>query len=162
MKIFSNLKNYSYGASSAVITGLAIIIGLSSTTNAVMNMIAAILIIAIADNVADSFGLHIHQEAENISPRDVRITTALNFISRILVLAVFIMFLIILPMMLAIILCIITGLLTIILLSYYIAKLQKISPQKEIFRHVLLAAIVMLVSFGLRELITRFAVAIIK
>jgi len=56
------LHNFSFGATSAVVTGLAIIVGLSAVHDAKIAIVSALLIIAIADNISDSFGIHIHQE----------------------------------------------------------------------------------------------------
>ena len=88
-----NFRKISFGSSSAVITSLAIIIGLSNTINPKVNVITALLIIAIADNVSDSFGIHVHQESECRKPKEVRRVTIDNFIARFLITIVFVLFL---------------------------------------------------------------------
>jgi vacuolar iron transporter family protein len=74
-----NLKYFSYGSTTAVITSLAIIVGFSGTVNAVINIVTALIIIAIADNISDSLGIHMHQESEESSPKEVRLVTYINF-----------------------------------------------------------------------------------
>lgn len=145
-------KNFSFGATSAVITSLAVLVGLSKTVNAVVNIVSALLIIAIADNVSDSFGIHVHQESQDEPPQEVRKATFLNFITRLVIVLIFILFVILLPMNLAVIFSIIFGLSIIIILSYFIARQQKINPYVAIFRHLLLTVAVMVASYFLREI----------
>lgn len=148
-------KNISFGATSAVMTSLAVIIGLSSTENARIGVITMLLIIAIADNISDSFGMHIHQESLNEPPKEVRNTTIINFFSRLLIVTIFILLIFFLPQIFAIISSIILGIIVITLLSYYIAIEQKINPYKAIFQHLTLALIVMLGSYILKEAISK-------
>jgi len=58
----SHLTKYSFGASSAIITCLAFIIGLSHSSNPRLSIVGSLLVIAIADNISDSLGIHIFQE----------------------------------------------------------------------------------------------------
>ena len=154
-------KEFSYGASSAVITSLAIIVGLSSIINAKITILTALFIIAIADNISDSFGIHIYQESSTASAKDVKRTTTSNFIARIIVSAVFILFILFLPMTIAVILSAIFGLSVIATISYRIAKLQKEKSYKMIFRHLLLAIVVMIASFFLREIVANMMTKIV-
>jgi VIT1/CCC1 family predicted Fe2+/Mn2+ transporter len=157
-----NFRNISFGSSSAVITSLAIIIGLSNTINPKVNVITALLIIAIADNVSDSFGIHVHQESECRKPKEVRRVTIDNFIARFLITIVFVLFIFFLPIDYAIILSVIVGLSIIIILSYSIAKRQKINPYREILKHLALAIIVMFIGLILRSLLSHFASKLVK
>jgi VIT1/CCC1 family predicted Fe2+/Mn2+ transporter len=157
-----NFRNISFGSSSAVITSLAIIIGLSGTVNAKINIITALLIIAIADNVSDSFGIHVHQESECRKPNEVRRITFDNFIARFLITMIFILFIFFISLNYAIILSIIVGLTIITILSYSIAKRQKINPYKEIFKHLVLAILVMFIGLVLRNILSGFASKLVK
>ena len=147
-------KYFSFGATSAVLTGLAVIVGLSGTVNPVVSIITALTIIAIADNVSDSFGIHVHQESQKESAKEVRKTTIANFATRVLVVSIFILFVIFLPMKFAVVLSIFFGLAVISFISYFIAKEQEAAPQKMVLRHLLLAVLVIGASFLLRELIS--------
>ena len=147
-------KYFSFGATSAVLTGLAVIVGLSGTVNPVLSIITALTIIAIADNVSDSFGIHVHQEAQKESVNEVRRTTFSNFATRVLVVAIFILFVIFLPMKFAVVSSIFFGLAVISFISYFIAKEQEAIPQKIVLQHLLPEILVIGASFLLRELIS--------
>ena len=136
-------KNISFGATSAVITSLAIIVGLSKTSNAKISILSSLIIIAIADNVSDSFGIHVHQESQNEKASEVRKTTIINFLTRLFAVFLFILFVTFLPMVYALIFSIIFGLSVIAFLSYFIAKEQKVSPFVAMSQHLALAILVM-------------------
>lgn len=137
---------------SATVTDLALIVGLNQTTNAKMSIIAAILIIALADNISDSLGIHIFQESECKEQREVWLSTSTNFITRILVSLTFMGLVIFLPMHIAVITSIVWGLLLLSFLSYTIAKGEGINPSLEIIKHLGIAILVILGS----DLIRRF------
>ncbi len=150
-------KNISFGASSAVITSLAIIVGLAKTSSPQMNIIAALLIIALADNVSDSFGIHIHEESECDPAKEVTKTTLQNFFARLIITMVFILLIFALPLYIATLLSIVFGILIIVFLSYFIAKKQKVNPVASIFQHLIITTCVMVASFFLRELLSDLA-----
>lgn len=154
-------KEFSFGATSAIITSIAIIIGLSKTINAKINIISALLIIAIADNISDTFGLHIHQESQKDNSKEVKKITIGNFLARLIIIIVFIMFILLFSINLAIILSLLFSLGILIILSYYIAKNQKINPWKSIFHHLILAIVVVLSCFFLREIISNLTLKLI-
>ena len=116
--------DFSFGVTSAIMTSLVLIIGLASNTDRI-SLITALLIIAIADNLSDSFGIHIYQESKCITPKEVKKTTLNNFITRMLTTFVFILFVLFFPSNLAIIFSIIFGVTVLAVLSYIISKLQK-------------------------------------
>jgi vacuolar iron transporter family protein len=162
LKKLIDFRNISFGSSSAVITSLAIIVGLSGTANAKLSIIAALLIIAIADNISDSFGIHIHQESEGSHPSIVRKVTLDNFIARLLITMVFVIFFLLFPLAYSMVLSIIFGLLVITILSYFIAKRQKVKPLNAIYRHLFLAIIVMFLGLVLKDILSGFAEMLIK
>jgi len=150
------LENITYGAVSAVMTGLAIIIGLSTTVGAKTNIVVALMIIAIADNISDSFGIHFQEESQLLPKEKVRNTTLLNFVSRFVTTAILIIFVLIFSMNLAMILAIVFCLVVIIILSYLISKRQKTNPYKAITSHLATAIALMIASYILREIISRY------
>ncbi len=154
-------KYFSFGATSAVITGLAVIVGLSRTANPVIGITTALVVIAIADNISDSFGIHVHQESQKESVKEVRKTTFTNFASRVAVVSVFILLMILLPMKAAVPLSIFFGLTVISTISYFIAKEQNAKSYIVIFQHLLVTILVIIGSYLLREasagLIAKFA-----
>jgi vacuolar iron transporter family protein len=144
-------KYFSFGATSAVITGLAVIVGLSRTANPVIGITTALVVIAIADNISDSFGIHVHQEAQKESVKEVRKTTLANFATRIAVVSIFILLVILLPMKAAVPFSILFGIAVISTISYFIAKEQKAKPYKVVFQHLLITVLVIIGSYLLRE-----------
>ncbi|MBZ5496212.1 MAG: hypothetical protein LAP85_07395 [Acidobacteriia bacterium] len=144
-------KYFSFGATSAVITGLAVIIGLSRTANPVVGITTALVVIAIADNISDSFGIHIHQESQKESVKEVRKTTFTNFVSRVAVVSIFVLLVILFPVKAAVALSIFFGMAVISIISHFIAKEQKAKPHRIVFQHLLITALVIIGSYLLRE-----------
>jgi len=148
------LTRYSFGATSAIITCLAFIISLGKITNAKFTIIGSLLVIAIADNISDSLGIHIYQESDLKKSDVVRISTFVNFLTRFFVIVVFILFVFFLPLLYASILSIIWGISLLIILSYYIAREQKRNPYKAIVEHLVIAVAVIIVSNYISEWIS--------
>jgi len=109
------------------------------------------VVIAIADNISDSFGIHVHQEAQKESVKEVRKTTLTNFGTRIAVVSVFILLVILLPMKAAVPFSIFFGMAVISTISYFIAKEQKAKPYRVVFQHLLITVLVIIGSYLLRE-----------
>jgi len=137
---------FSFGSTSAIITNLALMAGLHSEANAKVSIIGGILVIALADNIADSFGIHIYQESEKIETREVWICTLFNFISRLLVSLSFVALILILPLNAAIISSLVWGLLLLAAVSYMVAKNEAANPYSSILTHLLIAVIVIFLS----------------
>jgi vacuolar iron transporter family protein len=148
------LEDICFGATSAVITSLAIVVGLSSIAHAKASIVTALFIIAIADNISDSFGIHFHQESQHSSGERVIRITIRNFVMRLLITLVFATIVIILPLISAIVTSIVFGLGIIIVLSYFVSKNKNSNPTASIVRHVALALLVLAGSFLLRQTIT--------
>jgi vacuolar iron transporter family protein len=152
----SHLSKFSFGATSAIITCLAFIIGLSKSTHPQMSIIASLLVIAIADNISDSLGIHIYQESDLKKSSVVRTSTFYNFLTRFFVILIFILLVLILPINFAIISSIFWGVSLLIVISFYIAKEQKINPYKAIVEHVAIAVVVIILSNFVSEWILNF------
>jgi hypothetical protein len=148
-------KDYSFGATSAVITSLAIIISLSNVVNAKISIITALLVIAIADNISDSFGIHIYQESQLVHAKEVKRTTLYNFLARLLVVSILILFIAVLPIDFAVILSIVFGLSIIVVISYFISKHQRVDHYSAIVEHLALTALVIVGSLFLRTFISQ-------
>ena len=146
----SHLTKFSFGATSAIITCLAFIIGLSKSGNK-LSIIGSLLVIAIADNISDTLGIHIYQESELKKSDEVRVSTFFNFLTRFFVILIFILLIFFLPIGYGMIFSIVWGISLLTILSYFIAKEQKINPFIAIFWHVALAVLVIIVSNYLSE-----------
>jgi VIT1/CCC1 family predicted Fe2+/Mn2+ transporter len=137
---------FSFGATSAIITNLGIITGLDTLSHPKLSIISALLVIALADNMSDSFGIHIYQESEHVGKKEVWISTLTNFFTRLLVSLTFIALIIALPVNLAVICSVVWGLFILTVMTYTIAKQSNISPYPAILTHIVIAAVVVIAS----------------
>jgi VIT1/CCC1 family predicted Fe2+/Mn2+ transporter len=152
--MLNNLENkcrrsqtkFSFGATSAIITNLGIITGLDTFAHPKLSIIAGILVVALADNIADSFGIHIYQESECIDNKEIWFSTLSNFLTRIFVSLTFIILVAALPMNLAVPYSICWGLALLAIMSYIIAKDRKVNPYSAIFEHIIITIIVITLS----------------
>ena len=136
-------KGFSFGLISGIITTLGMIVGLHSGTHSNTVIIGSILVIAIADAMSDSLGVHVSEESDsNNSQKQVWESTLTTFISKFIFALTFVIPVLLLQLSTAIIVCIIWGLSLIGIFSYYIARLQKIKPYKVILEHIVIAVIV--------------------
>ena len=62
-----DLRWISFGSPSAIVTSMALIVGLDTATATRMTVLASLLIIGIADNLTDSLSVHIYQESERLA-----------------------------------------------------------------------------------------------
>jgi len=137
---------FSFGATAAIITNLGLIAGLRTGEYAKLSIIGGMLVIALADNISDSVGIHIYQESECIDTRETWISTFSNFITRLLVSLTFIFLVLILPLNTAVVCSIAWGLLLLAVMSYIIAKDRGIKPFSAMFEHISIAVIVIMAS----------------
>jgi len=144
---------YSFGMTSAIVTNLALVVGLDWTSNPKISIVAAILVIAVADNIADSLGIHIFQESEQVEKKEVWISTITNFLARFFVSLTFILLVLFLPIKMAVFIALVWGLSLLTLLSYIIAKDEGESPFMEILKHLGIAVLVIAASEVISRLI---------
>lgn len=137
---------FSFGATSAIITNLGIITGLDTLAHPKLSIIGALLVIALADNMSDSFGIHIYQESEHLSKKEVWLSTLTNFFTRLFVSLTFIALIILLPIKFAAVCSVGWGLLILTVMTYAIAKQKKISPYSAILTHTIIAVLVVAAS----------------
>jgi vacuolar iron transporter family protein len=135
-----------FGASSALITNLGLIVGLYLMPNARLNIIGSILVVALADNISDSLGIHIYQEAQKFRSSDVWISTLTNFLTRFFVSVIFIVFFLFMPVLAAVYWSLIYGLISLSIISYHIALERKVNPWWVITEHLAIAIVVIVLS----------------
>ena len=140
------LTNFSFGATSAIVTSLAFIVGLSRSINPNLTIIGLLLLFAIADNISDSLGIHIYQESELKKTKVVIASTFYNFLTRFLIVLSFILLVALLPIDYAVVVSIIYGISLLVILTYFIAKEEKVNPYKAILWHVAIAILIIIVS----------------
>lgn len=142
----SSSSTFSFGSTSAIITNIALIIGLDTTLNAKATIIGSLLVIALADNISDTLGMHMFQESEGHSKKTVWLLTFTNFFSRLLTSLGFILIIFIFPLSIGIIVGVVYGLSILTLVSYLIAKNRKVNPWSAIAEHLLIAMFVIVIS----------------
>lgn len=153
------ITGISFGLTSAVITSLGMIVGLYSATSSKLAVVAGIIIMAIADGLSDAAGLHMAEEAEvekgktKHTPKEIWLTTLFTFLSVCGFSLTFAVPILIFPLKIAVFLAIGWGILLLILLNFYTAKIKKESPIKLISEHILLALFVIIISYWVGNLI---------
>ena len=153
------ITGVSFGLTSGVITALGMIVGLHSATSSKLAVVAGIIVMAIADGLSDAAGLHMAEEAEvekgkaKHTPKEIWLTTLFTFLSVCGFSLTFVVPILIFPLKMAVFLAIGWGILLLILLNFYTAKIKKESPIKLISEHILLALFVIIISYLIGNLI---------
>ena len=148
-----DLRKITFGMTSAIISGIAAIGTLFANPEGKMLVIPSLLVFAIADNIADTFGMHMYQDAELLKDKQVWVGTLFNYLARLFISLLFIGILLVFPPILASILCIIVGLILLTFISYLIAQRRKSNPWMMIMEHVGLALVVLILSTTVGSLI---------
>ena len=124
------------------------IVGMHSATSSRLAVVAGIVIMAFADGLSDAVSLHTAEEAEveeeesKHTSKEIWLTTLLTFISVSGFTLTFAVPLLFLPFDSAIAVAIVWGMLLLVLLNLYIAKIRKENPMKLVLEHILLAVAV--------------------
>ena len=140
-------KGFSFGLTSGVITTLGLIVGLHSSTHSAIVVIGGILVIAIADALSDSLGIHVSEESENKhTTREIWESTITTFLSKFIFALTFIIPFLLLPLFTSIIISVIWGLSLIIIFSFNMARQQGIRPYKVVLEHLVIAVFVIIVT----------------
>jgi VIT1/CCC1 family predicted Fe2+/Mn2+ transporter len=147
-------KGLGFGLTSGIITTIGLIVGLYSSTRSAPIVIGGILVIA----VADALGIHISEEAEiKHSTREIWESTITTFISKFVFALTFIVPILLFSLYPAIIVSVAWGLSLIATFSFYIAKQQKTKPHKVIIEHLVIAILVIVVTYFVGSWISTFS-----
>jgi VIT1/CCC1 family predicted Fe2+/Mn2+ transporter len=143
----------SFGITSGTITALGMIVGLYAATSSRLAVASGIVVMAIADGLADAMGMHTVEEAEfehgnaKHDAKELRLTTIYTFLSVCGFILTFAIPVILFPLGIAVAIDIAWGLGLLVFLSYYIAKIRKDNPMTTVMEHVLSAIFVIIVSY---------------
>lgn len=149
---------FSFGATSAIITNLALITGLDTIANAKLSIMGGILAIALADNISDSTGIHVFQESECLDKKEVWFSTFSNFFARLLVSLTFVFLIVVLPIKAAVFCSVIWGMALLAFLTYTISKGRGVNPYSAILEHISIAGFVIVAShFCGKWIISKFS-----
>ena len=146
---------FSFGLTSGIITTLGLMVGLHSGTNSRVAVLGGILMIAIADAFSDALGIHMSEESENRHiAREIWESTISAFLSKVFFALTFIIPVLLFELSTAIVVSIIWGLSVLSILSFRIAKLQKVNPWKVIAEHLIIALVVIVVTHYIGDVIS--------
>ncbi len=150
-------KGLSFGLTSAVITTLGLITGLGASTGSSLVIISGILVIAIADSFSDALGMHVSTEAEGgHTTREIWEATISTFLAKFIFALTFVIPFLFLSINLAFWLDIIWGVLILIMVSYRLAREQKLKPRSVIIEHLFITTIVLFLGHYLGQLISNY------
>jgi len=143
-------KGFSFGLTSAIITTLGLIVGLYTGTHSRIAVIGGILIIAIADALSDSLGIHVSEEAENKhTGREVWESTLSTFLSKFVFAMTFLIPVLLFELQAAILVSVVWGMLLLSVLSFSIARTSKTNPVRVIVEHLGIALVVIIITYYL-------------
>jgi VIT1/CCC1 family predicted Fe2+/Mn2+ transporter len=149
-----NVRRFAFGATAAIMTSMALIVGLGSANSGRMSIIAGLLIIGVADNLSDTLGIHVHEECD-VRGGSAFSLSASNYVTRLLVVLSFVLLVLVFPLEVARIVSLAWGVVVLSVLTFFIAKGRAVSPVKEILKHLLVAATVIVLSQIVGTLMTR-------
>jgi VIT1/CCC1 family predicted Fe2+/Mn2+ transporter len=140
-------KGFGFGITSGIITTLGLIVGLYSGTNSKFIVLGGIMMIAIADAMSDSLGIHLSEEFNHSGTREIWESTISTFVFKFIFASMFIVPFLFLELKSAIIFCIVFGLTILSIFSYYVARKQKVNSFYVILEHLVIAIIVIIVTY---------------
>lgn len=137
----------SFGVTSGAITTMGLMVGLYAGTQSLKAVVGGVLTIAIADAFSDALGMHIHEESENEhTPVEIWESTIATFVSKFIFAASFLVPVALFDLNTAIIASVLWGLSLVAIISYLIARDQKVAPYKIIGEHVFIAMVVIFIT----------------
>jgi len=123
-------------------------VGLYSGTHSKLVVLGGIITIAVADAFSDALGIHISEESQNkYTTKEIWESTISTFLFKFTFAMTFIVPVLLFPLATAIIVSIAWGLFLLGVFSLYMAREQKAKPWKVISEHILIAVIVIAVTY---------------
>lgn len=132
-----------FAATSTVITTLGLMVGLEAGTSSRIAVIGGILTIAVADAIADAFGIHVSEESEDQhTTKEIWTSTAATFVAKVLFTLIFAVPVLLLDnLRSAILVNIGIGAAIIIISSWRMAQQQKKNAWNVIGEHILIMTV---------------------
>lgn len=147
----------SFGLTSATITTLGLIIGLDIGTGSRLAVSAGILAIAVSDSFSDALGVHLAKESEgNFTKAEIREVTISTFLYKFFFALSFLIPILLLSSPWSLYVALAWGAIILISLNYFIAKSNGDKPLRIITEHVLIAVLVMCLSWASGLAISHF------
>ncbi len=139
-------SRYSYGSTAAIVTSVGLIVGFGAASVSKAAALSGLLIVAVADNLTDSLSIHIYQESEDLEPRAAFRATITNYLARLLVALSFLGIVVACPLRSAPAIATARGLFLLGTLTFILSRARRVSPWREIGKHVVVAIVVVAVS----------------
>jgi VIT1/CCC1 family predicted Fe2+/Mn2+ transporter len=140
------LSLISFGATSAIVTSVGLIVGFGSAEVPKSAIVSGLLIVGLADNLTDTLSIHIFQESELLEQRSALQITIGNFLTRACIAGTFVILSLLLSGLSAVLACLAWGLTLLVGLTCLVARARRASVATELLKHITLAAIVVLAS----------------
>jgi VIT1/CCC1 family predicted Fe2+/Mn2+ transporter len=113
-----------------------------------MVVLSGVLTIAIADAFSDALGIHISEESENVhTTKQIWVATVATFLAKFLFAMTFVVPVLLFSLSTAIGVSLIWGLSVLTVLSYVIAKSQGEPPWKIVGEHLIIALVVIAITY---------------
>lgn len=141
------IANLSFGSTAAIVTSVALIVGLNAVTATRSAIVSGLLIVALADNLTDALSMHVYEESRQRLPHEEAFrATVSNFFTRLLLALTFVLLVVALPTGAAVIAATIWGLSLLVLLTWALARERKVNFAREVMKHVAAALAVIAAS----------------
>jgi len=153
-------RGLGFGLTSGIITTLGLMVGLVSGTHSKKVVLGGILLIAIADAFSDALGVHMSEESgsKKTTYKQIWISTFSTIFFKFLFAITFTIPVLFFDLQKAVIIGIIWGFLLLSSFSFYIARKRKESPTRAIFEHVIIAIIVITITYLLGNWISTWSI----
>lgn len=153
----SSLKvGLSFGLTSGIITTLGLMVGLATGTDSKLVVTGGIITIAVADAMSDALGMHLSQEATHRSHKQVWESTFATFLSKFIFALTFVVPVLLFPLIPAVVVSVIWGMLLLGILSHLIANQEKEQPWKFVVEHWSIAILVIVSTYAVGGLVKTF------
>jgi hypothetical protein len=147
------LPTVSFGAVSAIVTSIGLIIGFGAAGISKTTIIAGLLIVGVADNLTDSLSIHIYQESEKLEEHAAFGSTLGNFGTRLLISLSFVALVLVFSNTNAVLASLLWGGSLLTGLTWLVAESRGANVTAEIFKHLAVAVVVIAVSRAIGTLI---------
>jgi len=146
----------SFGAASAIVTSMGIIVGFGAASISKPTIIAGLLVVGLADNVTDSLSIHIYQESEKLEQQAAFRATVGNFATRLIISLSFVLLVLTFSNLKMLSVCLIWGVLLLAGLTWFVAKNRSANVVTEVLKHLAVAAVVIAASLATGTFITSY------
>jgi vacuolar iron transporter family protein len=144
----------SFGGTAAILTSMALLVGLDAANAGKATMVSALLIAAVADNLTDSLSVHMCQESERLERKEAFLGTLSNFATRLIVCLSFILIVMLFREHSAAVAGIIWGMSLLAGMTYMVARRPQVSTMSELAKHLTMALVIVFVSREIGRWIT--------